>query len=212
MCALRYLCRARAHPQIRKGPVYTERLLYARVGADGRVEVVDTLGLDWGSGGGDCYSDGGSGGGSDPSLASWPSGSSRGRAAAFARLEAGAVTTSSPGEGRPASAAAQYASSVCDAACGCEPSGGGGGGSGSGSGGGTSGGDAVARWNADVRGPEPVRSEGKVLVLASVHDTFPKPVATKTLWVSVDSLATAAALKRAVCLGGGAGDLPVSCE
>jgi D-lactate dehydrogenase (quinone) len=187
---LRFLCRrARAHSQIRKGPVYTERLLYARVGADGRVEVVDTLGLDWGSGGG----------GERP-CASRPSGPSLDRAAAFARLEAGAVTASVAGEGRPASAAAPYASSVCDAACGCESSGGGGGGG------------EVARWNADVRGPEPVRSEGKVLVLASVHDTFPKPVAAKALWVSVDSLATAAALKRAVCLGGGAGDLPVSCE
>ena len=31
--------------QLRKGPVYTERLLYAAVSAEGRVEVVNTLGL-----------------------------------------------------------------------------------------------------------------------------------------------------------------------
>ena len=36
--------------QLRKGPVYTERLLYAKVNADGSVEVVNTLGLK----GGDC--------------------------------------------------------------------------------------------------------------------------------------------------------------
>jgi D-lactate dehydrogenase len=31
--------------QLRKGPVYTERVLYARVDADGKVRVVDSLGL-----------------------------------------------------------------------------------------------------------------------------------------------------------------------
>lgn len=41
----------------------------------------------------------------------------------------------------------------------------------------------VARSNADTRGPPPCRSEGKVLLLASVHDTFPLPVAQRVLWV-----------------------------
>lgn len=68
----------------------------------------------------------------------------------------------------------------------------------------------VNRWNADVRGSEPCRSEGKVLLLASCHDTFPKPLAPpQVIWVSVKDLATVQRLRRAVCLGGGAQDLPV---
>jgi len=68
----------------------------------------------------------------------------------------------------------------------------------------------VNRWNADVRGSEPCRSEGKVLLLASCHDTFPKPLAPpQVVWVTVKDLATVQRLRRAVCLGGGAQDLPV---
>ena len=51
-----------------------------------------------------------------------------------------------------------------------------------------------------------------MLILASVHDTFPKPQASHTLWVGVDDFDTAQAFKREVCLGGGAADLPASVE
>ena len=71
---------------------------------------------------------------------------------------------------------------------------------------------AVSRFNPDTTGPEPNRFEGKVLILASVHDTFPTPTRSTTLWISVDDFATTQKLKREVCLGGGAADLPVSCE
>ena len=70
---------------------------------------------------------------------------------------------------------------------------------------------AVARFNADTTGIDPVRSEGKVLILASVHDSFPAPRQTKLFWVSCDSLETAQRLKQKVCLAD-KDDLPVACE
>ena len=69
----------------------------------------------------------------------------------------------------------------------------------------------VARFNADTNGIDPVRSEGKVLILASVHDSFPTPKKTETLWVSCDSLELAQRLKQEVCLAT-EDDLPVACE
>lgn len=54
---------------------------------------------------------------------------------------------------------------------------------------------SVSRFNADTRGPCYNRSEGKVLILASVHETFPRPKRRRCLWVSTDSLETASALK-----------------
>ena len=38
----------------------------------------------------------------------------------------------------------------------------------------------VSRFNADTKGPAPNRCEGKVLILASIHDTFPTP---KKVWL-----------------------------
>ena len=69
----------------------------------------------------------------------------------------------------------------------------------------------VSRFNADTRGIDPVRSEGKVLILASVHDTFPVPRAVRNVWVSCDSLETAQKLKKKVMLVNPI-DLPISCE
>lgn len=69
----------------------------------------------------------------------------------------------------------------------------------------------ASRFNADTRGPDLCRSEGKVVILATVHDTFPKPLATKTFWLSFDSLETALAFRQQVCLDN-PNDLPVSCE
>lgn len=69
----------------------------------------------------------------------------------------------------------------------------------------------VSRCNANCHGSDCNRSEGKVLILATVHDTFPKPVATKTFWISFDNLQTALAFRREVCLDNPK-DLPVSVE
>ena len=69
----------------------------------------------------------------------------------------------------------------------------------------------VNRYNADIRGEACNRSEGKVIILASVHDTFPKPTSTKTFWISFDSLDTALQFRREVCLDNPT-DLPISME
>lgn len=69
----------------------------------------------------------------------------------------------------------------------------------------------VSRFNADTKGRECNRSEGKVLILASVHDTFQSPTRAKTYWLSFDSLETANKFKTEVCLDNPA-DLPMSIE
>jgi D-lactate dehydrogenase len=69
----------------------------------------------------------------------------------------------------------------------------------------------VSRCNADTRGPELNRSEGKVVILATVHDTFPKPKNTKTFWLGFDSLETALEFRREVCLDNPK-DIPISAE
>jgi D-lactate dehydrogenase len=70
---------------------------------------------------------------------------------------------------------------------------------------------SVGRCNADCHGSDCNRSEGKVLILATVHDTFQKPTATKTFWISFDNLETALQFRRDVCLDNSK-DLPVSVE
>ena len=119
--------------QLRKGPVYTERLLYARVDAEGRVEVVDTLDL------------------------ALPPGTT-----ALELLDSGAEPRAAP-SARLASDAARYSHALAARD------------------------GAVTRCNADTRGPEPLRSEGHVLVLASVHDSFARPASAETLWIATDS-------------------------
>jgi len=69
----------------------------------------------------------------------------------------------------------------------------------------------VSRFNADTSGRDCNRSEGKVLILATVHDTFKAPPKTKTFWMSFDSLETATKFKTEVCLNNPE-DLPMSCE
>ena len=149
--------------QIRKGPAYTERALWARVNAAGAVEVVNTLGI---------HEDG--------------------EDALFSRVEAGAVSPedfilSGDGTQRPASSAREYCEHVCRLD------------------------SQVARFNADTSGIEPCRSEGKVMILATLHDSFPAPRERETLWISCESLEQAQALKREVLLACPA-DLPLSCE
>eukprot|EP00419_Tripos_fusus_P044869 CAMPEP_0172814928 /NCGR_PEP_ID=MMETSP1075-20121228/11490_1 /TAXON_ID=2916 /ORGANISM="Ceratium fusus, Strain PA161109" /LENGTH=662 /DNA_ID=CAMNT_0013654749 /DNA_START=55 /DNA_END=2043 /DNA_ORIENTATION=+ len=58
----------------------------------------------------------------------------------------------------------------------------------------------VSRFNADTCGCDPNRSEGKVMILATIHDTYPIPAKEKVLWVSCKDLAMAHAIKHKVCL------------
>lgn len=60
--------------------------------------------------------------------------------------------------------------------------------------------DEVTRYNADTKGLDCNRSEGKVLILATVHDTFPKPSASKSYWLSFEDLETAIQFKEHVAL------------
>ena len=71
--------------------------------------------------------------------------------------------------------------------------------------------NTVNRYNADTSGPDPCRCEGKVIILATVHDTFPKPKSTQTFWLSFDSLETALQFRQKVCLDN-PDDLPISVE
>jgi D-lactate dehydrogenase len=111
--------------QLRKGPVYTERVLYLKINEDRSVEVVDTLGLQ-------AAQD------SVHLIDSQPPASSLVLDPRYAS--------------RRSSDAERYAKSLTDSAS-----------------------SAVSRCNANVEGIDPVRSEGKVLILASIHDTFPCP-------------------------------------
>ena len=69
----------------------------------------------------------------------------------------------------------------------------------------------VSRFNADTSGEDCNRSEGKVLILATVHDTFPVPTKKRVFWVSFPDMETALQFRRQVCLNNPK-DLPVSCE
>ena len=69
----------------------------------------------------------------------------------------------------------------------------------------------VSRYNADTNGLEVNRSEGKVLILATVHDTFPQPANLCHFWISCRDLRTAQALRREVFLRDPA-SLPKSIE
>ena len=69
----------------------------------------------------------------------------------------------------------------------------------------------VSRYNADTAGEDCNRSEGKVVILATVHDTFPAPERKRVFWVSFPDFETALKFRREVCLNNPK-DLPVSCE
>ena len=149
--------------QMRKGPAYTERSVYAKVNANGRVEVVDTIGFASAS--------------TEDEL--------------LERLETS--ETLSPEDIRkaaravPASNAKEYGRHICRLD------------------------KNISRWNADTSGIEPCRSEGKVMILATLHDTFPQPSGRRTLWISCSSIEEAHELKNKVLLNN-PDDLPISCE
>lgn len=69
----------------------------------------------------------------------------------------------------------------------------------------------VSRFNADTVGEDCNRSEGKVVILATVHDTFPAPKEKRVFWVSFPDMETTLAFRREVCLNNPK-DLPISCE
>lgn len=137
--------------QLRKGPVYTERVLYACVDANNRVRVVDTLGL-----------------------ALPPGVASSSQLLSLPPSVKAPIVLDAAAADRP-SHDATYAARVCNLD------------------------GTVARFNADTHGPLAVRSEGKALVLASVHSTFPRPVRSETLWISCSDFDSAQALRK-LCL------------
>lgn len=69
----------------------------------------------------------------------------------------------------------------------------------------------VSRHNSDTTGEDLNRSEGKVLILATVHDTFQAPSKKRMFWVSFPTIEATAAFRKEVCLDNPA-DLPISCE
>lgn len=71
--------------------------------------------------------------------------------------------------------------------------------------------NGISRFNANCEGLECNRSEGKVLILATVHDTFPRPIKTRDFWISFRDLETALEFRKEVCLDN-AVDLPTSIE
>lgn len=173
--------------QIRKGPAYTERALYLRVETnkwkEKIVKVVNTLGIE---GMEDPESERARKMDSVPSrIDTW----SRWIAHGYERTMR--YSDEMNPHGKAPASDVTYGQRLCQAP--------------------TSAADRISRFNADTRGPDPCRSEGKVIILATVHDTFAKPQQSKTFWISTDTLETALAFRQQVCLDNAA-DLPISCE
>lgn len=169
--------------QMRKGPAFTERALYLKVGHDkfGKsvVKVVNTLGIK----------------GLDGEEGEFEShlrhdSIIRQLDQYISTIQAGVKSTmkkSNDTFGKNPASDTEYKSRLCRH------------------------GREVNRFNADTKGCDCNRSEGKVLILASVHDTFPKPATAKTFWISFNSFETALQFRRQVCLDN-PNDLPVSME
>jgi len=156
--------------QMRKGPVFTERALWAKVTKDGQVQVYNTTGFD------------------APTEEELLEMIDSGNLASTSSSSSSSSTTSASFSPGLSSDAKRYCQSLCTINDG-----------------------KVSRCNADTRGIDPVRSEGKVLILASVHETFPVPESTRNVWVSCNSLQTAQLFKQQVLLVAPS-DLPISCE
>lgn len=71
--------------------------------------------------------------------------------------------------------------------------------------------EKVARYNADTTGIDCCRSEGKVMILATLHDTFQVPKSTRWVWVSCSDLDLCHEVKKEVALKG-ANTMAKSCE
>jgi len=166
--------------QLRKGPAYTDRSVYAVVNTDGEVIVENHLHVDG------LEEDGGNASkgwigilqqldqlsyrGTDKSLVYTPP--------ELHSTDVGLTIKSSNTD---------YVHNIC------KPS------------------STASRFNADTSGSPPNRSEGKVLLLASIHDTFPKPHQTQTYWTSFATLEDAHAFRDTVMLDNPA-EVPISAE
>ena len=69
----------------------------------------------------------------------------------------------------------------------------------------------VSRFNADTKGEDCNRSEGKVVILATVHDTFPAPSEKRVFFLSFPDFETTLEFRRQVIVDNPE-DLPISCE
>lgn len=69
----------------------------------------------------------------------------------------------------------------------------------------------VTRFNADTKGHDCNRSEGKVIILATVHDTFEKPKRKRSFWVGFETMDLALEFRRNVSLDNPE-DLPLTVE
>lgn len=176
--------------QLRKGPAYTDRALYARVTENKWgtriVEVVNTLGID---------------GIEDTDFVNNSGNAMSGTAIEQLDIYANDVRqgykrpmaqSSRSAFGKGKASDTDYPKIVCE--CGNDEKG-----------------SSVSRFNADTKGEDCNRSEGKVLILATVHDTFPKPQEKKTFWISCTDFNTAQKFRKEVCLDNPT-DLPLSIE
>jgi len=171
--------------QLRKGPAYTDRALYVKVGENkwGRrvVQVVNTLGIE----------------GIEDSDFVNNSGTALEQLDIYARdVKTGyrrpMAQSSKSVYGKAKASDRDYPQRVCE--CKNDEKG-----------------RSVSRFNADTKGEDCNRSEGKVLILATVHDTFPKPIDKKSFWISFRDFDTTQAFRKHVCLDNPK-DLPLSVE
>lgn len=172
--------------QLRKGPVYTERVLYVRIGSSGQVEIVDTLGLKLVD--------------ATKKELALPEVPIKDRLALLDDIRVQdeskrpnlmsilvtSVFSKFSKKDAVGSDSERYRKEVCKND------------------------SNVTRYNGDTRGPDAVRSEGKVLLLCSIHDTFERPKSSETLWISLDSFAKCRELRQ-ICLENDR-DLPSSLE
>ena len=172
--------------QLRKGPAFTDRALYVKVSENkwGKriVEVVNTLGIE---------------GIEDADFFNKHTGNAVEQLDIYAHdIKMGytrpMAQSSKSAYGKGKASDTDYPNIVCE--CGNDSKG-----------------NTVSRCNADTKGLECNRSEGKVLILATVHDTFPKPLEKKTFWISCVDFETAHRFRKEVCLNNPK-DLPLSVE
>jgi len=167
--------------QLRKGPAYSDRALYAKVYQNkwGKnvVEVVNTLGIE----------------GIEDSNFVNNSGTAIEQLDVYARdVQTGyqrpMAKSSDSVHGKAMASDRAYTENVCKTSQ-----------------------SSVNRFNADTKGEDCNRSEGKVLILATVHDTFPKAKDKRSFWISCENIETALAFRKEVCLDNPK-DLPISVE
>mmetsp|Transcript_23668 Transcript_23668/g.35982 ORF Transcript_23668/g.35982 Transcript_23668/m.35982 type:complete len:710 (+) Transcript_23668:68-2197(+) len=171
--------------QLRKGPAYTDRALYAKVKQDkwGRhvIELVNTLGIE-GIEDTDFHENKGS---SIEQLDIYANDIKQG-------YDRPMASSSDSQHGKAMASDRSYPDNVCE--CGNDKKG-----------------SAVSRCNADTKGELCNRSEGKVLILATVHDTFQRAAEKGSYWVACKDFETTLRFRKEVCLDN-AKDLPISME